>query len=211
LVPSLSIVLPVYNAEAMLAEQVCRLLEVLPDLAERFEILIVDDGSTDHTSEIAADLVQQFPQLRCIRQGRRRGAAAAIQAGMAETTGEFVLVQDVHEPISPRSLRRLWELRHDEDLVLARTEPQIKPLDASLLTKLMNWGRGVERAASAERAPASGTQLIRRSAVQELEANPSLQHLRLARAHGAEKLARIVPRRKGTGLMTHLRDFALGE
>lgn len=210
MVPSLSIVLPVYNAEAMLAEQVCRLLEVLPDMAERFEILIVDDGSTDHTVEIAAELVQQFPQLRSIRQSRRRGAAAAIQAGMSQTTGEFVLVQDVHEPISPRSLRRLWELRHDEDLVLARAEPQIKPLDASLLTKLMNWGRGVERA-SAERAPASGTQLIRRSAVQELEANPSLQHLRLAHAHGAEKLARIVPRRKGTGLVTHLRDFALGE
>ena len=134
---------------------------------------------------------------------------------MEQTSGEFVLVQDVHEPISPRSLRRLWDLRHDEDLVLARAEPQIRPLDASLLSKLMNWGRGVERASAerstAERAPSSGTQLIRRAAVEELEANPSLQHLRLAHAHGAEKLARIVPRRKGTGLMTHLRDFALGE
>jgi hypothetical protein len=53
--------------------------------------------------------------------------------------------------------------------------------------------------------------MIRRAAMRELAANPSLQNLRLAREHGAEKIARIVPRRKGTGLVTHIRDFALGE
>jgi hypothetical protein len=93
---------------------------------------------------------------------------------------------------------------------VARTEPKPTNIDASLLSRLMNWGRGVERL-SAERAPTNGTQMIRRAAMRELAANPSLQNLRLAREHGAEKIARIVPRRKGTGLVTHIRDFALGE
>ena len=65
--PSLSVILPLYNAEATLARQVGQLLDVLPDLATRFEILVVDDGSTDHTDEIAHDLRQQYPQLKIAR------------------------------------------------------------------------------------------------------------------------------------------------
>lgn len=202
--------LPVHNVERALAEQVCHLLEMLPDLAERFEILVVDDGSTDLTREIAQDLAQQFPQLRLVRHARRQGTAAAIQTGMDRTTGEFVMVQDVAEPISASDLRQLWEMRHDEDLVIARTEPEAKPIDVGLISRLMNWGRGVERF-STERSASTGTQMIRRAAVKELERNPSLQNLRIAREHGAEKIARIVPRRKGTGMVRHLRDFALGE
>jgi glycosyltransferase involved in cell wall biosynthesis len=209
LVPSLSVLLPVHNAESVLAEQVCRLLEVLPDLAERFEILIVDDGSTDQTPELAGELTERFPQLRLLRHGRRRGMSAAIAAGMGATSGEFVVVHEGGEPISPRDLRRLWELRHDEDLVVARAESRPALIDAGLISRLLNWGRGVERTVS-EGLP-SGTQLLRRSAVRELEANPSLQNLRMARADGAEKIARVVPRRKGVGVVAHLRDFALGE
>jgi glycosyltransferase involved in cell wall biosynthesis len=206
----LSIVLPVHNAEATLPGQICQLLEMLPDLAERFEVLIVDDGSTDLTSEVASDMAQQFPQLRLVRHGRRRGAAAAIQTGLERTSGEFVMVQDSAEAINAGDLQRLWAMRHDEDLVVARTPPKVQALDTGLLTRLMNWGRGVERA-SAERPATSGMQMIRRAAIKELEANPSLQNFQLARHHGAEKIARIAPRRKGSGLVNHLRDFALGE
>lgn len=210
MVPSLSIVLPVHNVEATLAEQVCHLLEMLPDLVERFELLVVDDGSTDHTVEIAQEMAQQFPQLRLVRHQRRQGLAAAIQTGMDHTTGDLVMVQDAAQPISASDLRRLWAMREDEDLVIARTEPEVKPLDVGLISRLMNWGRGVDRMNS-DRPAAGGTQMIRRAAVEELEREPSLQNLRIARAHGAEKIARVIPRRKGTGIVRHLRDFALGE
>ena len=65
--PSLSIILPVYNAQATLARQIGQLLDVLPDLASRFEILVVDDGSTDHTGDIAHQFRQQYPQLKIAR------------------------------------------------------------------------------------------------------------------------------------------------
>ena len=51
---SLSIIVPVRNAEAALAVQIGKLLEVLPDLTSRFEIVVVDDGSTDQTIERGA-------------------------------------------------------------------------------------------------------------------------------------------------------------
>lgn len=210
LAPSLSIVLPVYNAEATLADQVCQLLEMLPDLSAKFEVLVVDDGSTDHTSDLARELERQFPQLRVLRHPRRRGLTAAVQSGLQNTTGEFVLVQDEHEPLSPRDLRRLWAMRGDKDLVVARTEPQMKPVDASLISRLMTWGRNVQQA-QAERPLATGTQLIRRSAVEELAADPQSQHeLQITRVHGAERIARATRRRQG-GLISHIKDFALGE
>lgn len=201
--------LPVHNAEASLAEQVCHLLEMLPDFAERFEVVVVDDGSTDQTLEVARELSQQFPQLRLVRHPRRQGISAAIQTGMDRASGDFVVVQDAGQPISGRDLRRLWSMRDDEDLVIARAEPEVKPLDTSLISRLMNWGRGVERAGFDR--PAASTQMIRRSAVRELQNNPSLQNLRIARGDGAEKIARVVPRRKGTGIVRQLKDFALGE
>lgn len=211
MVPSLSIVLPVHNAEATLAENVCRLLEMLPDLAERFEVLVVDDGSTDHTAELAQELAVRFPQVSVVRHARRRGMATAIQTGIEHTRGEFILVQDERQTISPRDVRKLWQMRHDDDLVVARTEPQTKPIDAGLLSRLMNWGRGVQEVAG-DRPLASAAQLIRRSAVRELESNPLRQkELRLSKVHGAEKIARVAARRHGTGVVTQLRDFALGE
>lgn len=210
MVPSLSIVLPVHNAESTLADNLCRLLEMLPDLSERFEVLVVDDGSTDHTAEVAYEFVTQFPQLRIVRHARRRGLAAAVQTGLDQTSGEFVLVQDEREPLSPSDIQKLWGMRHDDDLVVARIEPQFKPLDAGLISRLMNWGRAVQQAVH-DRPLATGTQLIRRAAVQELAADPRAQSdLKIAKLHGAEKIARISPRRK-VGLVSHLKDFALGE
>ena len=50
---SLSVVVPVHNAERNLTQRIGRLLEVLPDLVAKFEVLIVDDGSADQTMEVA--------------------------------------------------------------------------------------------------------------------------------------------------------------
>ncbi|MFO0819033.1 MAG: glycosyltransferase family 2 protein [Pirellulales bacterium] len=103
---TLSVVLPVHNVEATLARQVRDLLELLDDWNSRFEILVVDDGSTDRTPECAADLAAEFPQLRWVRSGRRQGKYSAIRRGLGLTTGQVVVVHDAESPACgfPKSL-----------------------------------------------------------------------------------------------------------
>ena len=66
---SLSVLLPVKDAQATLTASVHELLEVAADSSDRFELLIIDDGSTDATSEIAHELTYHYPQVGLIRHG----------------------------------------------------------------------------------------------------------------------------------------------
>ena len=86
----LSVVIPVYNEESSLAEVVRKVL-LLPHL---LEIIIVDDGSTDRTFQIARSLSESNPRVRVTQQTKNSGKTAALRAGFALTRGEIVIVQD---------------------------------------------------------------------------------------------------------------------
>ena len=107
--PSLSLVLPVRNAEQTLADNLADVLDVLADLTERFEVLLVDEGSTDHTTELAHDLAVRYPQLRVARKRPDDPTVSALEAGLSQTSGDVVFVQNRHARFSPNYLRQLWE------------------------------------------------------------------------------------------------------
>jgi glycosyltransferase involved in cell wall biosynthesis len=88
--PQLSVVIPVYNEESTLAAVIHKLLP-LPAL---FEVIVVNDGSTDRTAEIASQLADQYPQIRLLHQDRNRGKSQAVIAGIAVTRGDIVVIQD---------------------------------------------------------------------------------------------------------------------
>lgn len=112
---SLSVVLPVLNAERTLAKNLEHVLEVLSDLRERFEVLIVDQGSTDQTADVAHELATTFPQLKLARRSPEQSEASCWQADLHHTTGEFVFVHQGHMPFSGNDFRRLWDICHAED------------------------------------------------------------------------------------------------
>ncbi len=60
---SLSVLLPVHNAQATLESDVATILDVLPELSRDFDVVIIDDASTDATWEIAEDLACRYPQI----------------------------------------------------------------------------------------------------------------------------------------------------
>jgi glycosyltransferase involved in cell wall biosynthesis len=92
----ISIVAPVYNESATLPEFVRRIGAVCDTLQPRYtsEIVLVDDGSTDNTLEVARNLITVEPRLRVIELRRNFGQTAALQAGLSCATGEFVISMD---------------------------------------------------------------------------------------------------------------------
>ena len=96
----LSVVVPVYNEEATLAEVVRRLVGI-PCL---LEIIIVDDCSTDGTGEVARQLATEYPQVRLVRHERNAGKTAALKTGFALTTGQIVIVQDADLEYDPADI-----------------------------------------------------------------------------------------------------------
>jgi glycosyltransferase involved in cell wall biosynthesis len=110
----LRVLLPVYNAQHRLAEVVAQVLEVLPEFADRFELVIIDDGSTDDTAEAARAAAAQFPQVSVIRHPVRLGLGEAIQTGLDEAAAEIILFGNGAYELDLDDLRTLWRLRDTE-------------------------------------------------------------------------------------------------
>lgn len=104
--PLLSIIIPVWNEEEFLPELLRRVTEV--ELPGPREILIVDDGSTDGSAEIADEFAAAHPGLaRVFHHPGNRGKGAAIRTALAEARGEFTIIQDADLEYDPREYGRL--------------------------------------------------------------------------------------------------------
>ena len=154
---SLSVVIPVHNDAQTLAKRVSELLEILPELTRQFEILIVDNGSTDLTEEVAYDLVRQFPQVRVARKSARQQTAGLLEIGMEHTTGALIIFLDEEARVLPSRLRQLWNLRTDEGLPMACAN---QPGEEPVVERLKQWARQLPGDQNGY-----GLQIIRRAAV----------------------------------------------
>ncbi len=105
---SLTVLLPVHNAEATLAHTVHEVLEVVSELTSRIELVIVDDGSKDATSEVADELIRHYPQVRTARHGERLGRDAAIRTGLEQSKGEIILLREETGGIEIDRIAKLW-------------------------------------------------------------------------------------------------------
>lgn len=145
---SLSVLLPVRNAQSTLAATVSRVLEQLPEVATEFELVIVDDGSTDATIEVADELAARYPQIRVVSYGLARGRAAAIRAGLESSRGEVVVLHG--DPLGDHSGHRhrlaslgyRWHDRPSQRQEDAGAPISGGPLTPNFLTRLRDLALG---------------------------------------------------------------------
>jgi len=105
--PLISVVTPVYMAEACLKELCQRLVAALEPISPHFEIIMVEDASPDQSWDIMAQIIEQEPRCKGIRFSRNFGQHYAITAGLAEARGEWVVVMDCDLQDQPEEIAKL--------------------------------------------------------------------------------------------------------
>ena len=114
----LSTVLPAYNEEGNIADAVERLLAVLPRVARRHEVIVVDDGSRDRTGEIADQLASANDEVRVIHHRPNRGYGAALWSGFRNAGYRYVFYTDADNQYDVSEIARLVPLVRDYDIVV---------------------------------------------------------------------------------------------
>jgi glycosyltransferase involved in cell wall biosynthesis len=140
-----SVLVPVKDEEATLRALTAELTEVLgstPGLA--YEVILVDDGSTDGSWAVMCELAAQSPSVRAVRLRRNFGKSAALAAAVAEARGERVVTIDADLQDDPAELPRLLaELDSGADLVVGHKAARKDPLSKRLPSKLFNKATGL--------------------------------------------------------------------
>lgn len=108
-----SIVVPVYNVEAYLDN--CLASLQAQDFAD-FEVICVNDGSTDRSREILSEWAGKMPQIRVIDR-ENGGLSAARNTGLQAAIGDYVVFVDSDDWVEPTMLKRLAEENNDEDMI----------------------------------------------------------------------------------------------
>ncbi|MDG0875521.1 glycosyltransferase family 2 protein [Paenibacillus thiaminolyticus] len=110
--PDITIILPVYNEEVHIDGTLAIIREQLAQLGESFEMLIVDDGSTDRTWLRIEETCRRFAELSAIRLSRNFGKELALCAGLEHARGRAVIVMDAdlqHPPSLLEEMVLLWK------------------------------------------------------------------------------------------------------
>lgn len=137
----ISVVVPVYNEYESLPALVDAIAQVLDGMGRPYEILGVDDGSTDGSSDRLRELAQQYPHLRAVILRRNYGQTAAMAAGFDYARGGIVVTLDGDLQNDPTDIPRLID-RLDEgyDLVSGwRKDRQDNTLTRLIPSKIANW------------------------------------------------------------------------
>ena len=121
--PDVSVVVPLFDEEATVAELVERVAKTLDAAGATFEIVLVDDGSRDRTPAILRDLAARHPWVRVLTMSRNFGQSAALCAGIFESRGRVVVTMDGDLQNPPEEVPTLLRaLAPGVDLVTARRE-----------------------------------------------------------------------------------------
>lgn len=147
--PDISVVLPVYNEEAIVDELVDRLVSTLDGMNVAFELSFIDDGSNDRTVERVLARRARDPRVQLVRFSRNFGHHCALSAGIDHARGNAVVMMDSDLQDRPEEIPQLWEkYREGYDVVFAeldqRQESRLKAWLGVGFWRVFGWFTGIK-------------------------------------------------------------------
>ena len=115
---SLSVFFPVFNDELTVRRVAEKALRVAAELTDRYEVVIVNDGSPDSSGSVADEVASEHEFVRVIHHPRNLGYGAAVRTGLAACRNEWICFTDGDDEYDLHDLRKLWKLRDYYDLII---------------------------------------------------------------------------------------------
>jgi len=137
---TISVVIPLYNEEENVQELHCRLKIVLDTLGTEYEVLFIDDGSTDNTLKFLQEIQAGDSNVIVLSLRRNFGQTAAFAAGFDYSRGDIIITMDGDLQNDPNDIPRLLEQMKDNDLVSGWRKNRKDPFLSRRLPSIMaNW------------------------------------------------------------------------
>ncbi|MBQ1253128.1 MAG: glycosyltransferase family 2 protein [Alistipes sp.] len=138
---NLSVVVPLYNEEESLPELIEWIDRVATSNHLTYEVIMIDDGSSDGSWSEVKRLKEKYPAIKGIRFARNYGKSAALYCGFAEAEGEVVITMDADLQDSPNEIPELYRMIMEEgyDLVSGWKKKRYDPAGKRLPSKFFNW------------------------------------------------------------------------
>jgi glycosyltransferase involved in cell wall biosynthesis len=145
--PELSVVIPLLNEESSLEELSEGIIEAVNGIS--YEIIFVDDGSTDSSWGVIESLNRKNSNVRGVRFRRNYGKSDALQAGFEEAEGKFIVTMDADLQDDPKEIPALLEmLRNGSDLVSGWKKVRFDPISKTVPSRFFNaatrWTTGIK-------------------------------------------------------------------
>ncbi len=138
---TVTLIIPLLNEEESLGEltaQIARQFDALPEYD--YDVLFVDDGSTDNSFEVIRRLNAQYPNVHAVRFRRNYGKSAALAVGFAEAKGEIVITMDADLQDDPTEIPRLIDkINEGYDLVSGWKKKRYDPIHKTLPSLFFNY------------------------------------------------------------------------
>ena len=141
--PYLSLVIPAYNEQENVEALLNRVSAALAQTGRPFEVIIVDDGSTDSTPQLLRDAMARLPWLRVVRLLKNSGQSAAFDAGFKAARGEVVATIDADLQNDPEEIPRLLPMLDGYDMITGwrrdRQDTKFRKVQTKIANRIRNW------------------------------------------------------------------------
>ena len=136
----ISVFFPAYNDAGTIASMVVAARLAVRELTDDFEILVINDGSVDHTADVLSELETVFPELKVVHHTQNRGYGGALRTGFSSASKELVFYTDGDAQYDPREIKELYAAWGDEvDFVNGYKIGRSDPLHRIIIGRLYHW------------------------------------------------------------------------